>query len=159
MAAVPENQDEVATVFEEYIPYEMRLVMSGLVDLWRRTMDATGYPLSPVQFEVLSYIDVCDGVSLGALARYAGVESPTMTQVVQRLEELGYVNRYKSPEDQRRYALHLNQEGRRALRAAQHALPELDLVMFQDFSDGEKQAFSASLRKLRIQVDKLRSMT
>lgn len=57
-----------------------------------------------------------DGLRGGELAERLGVEPPTMTRTLRRLESCGLVKRQPDPEDARSTRFHLTEEGR-ALRA------------------------------------------
>lgn len=87
---VPAHVAEVAAGF--------RLAATRLVRRLRQE-SATGLPLS--SFSALAIIDVRGPLSLGAVAELEGVTPPTVTRIVQRLENDGLVERSTDPDDKR----------------------------------------------------------
>lgn len=53
-----------------------------------------------------------DGLRGGELACRLGVEPPTVTKMLRRLEDLGLVERRPDPADARSFRVHLTEEGR-----------------------------------------------
>ncbi len=70
-----------------------------------------GHGVTPGQFGVLVLIDANSGLSQSALAKALGIERSTMVAVIDRLEQLGWVERMTSETDRRSYALALSREG------------------------------------------------
>jgi DNA-binding MarR family transcriptional regulator len=76
----------------------LRITVTRLNRLMRRQAD-TGLSLS--QLSALTSIERHGPLTLGALAETERVAPPSVTKVVAKLEELGYVTRQADPDDRR----------------------------------------------------------
>jgi DNA-binding MarR family transcriptional regulator len=76
----------------------LRITVTRLNRLMRRQAD-TGLSLS--QLSALTSIERHGPLTLGALAETERVAPPSITKVVAKLEELGYVTRQADPDDRR----------------------------------------------------------
>jgi DNA-binding MarR family transcriptional regulator len=82
----------------------------------RRDDPATGVPAA--QLSALSVLVFGGPRTLGALAAAEQVRPPTMTRVVQSLEERGLVRRERDADDGRVHRLHATAKARRVLQGA-----------------------------------------
>ncbi len=62
---------------------------------------------------LLSYLASYAPCSVGELTRVLGLKRSTMTSVLDRLEERGFLSREVDPDDRRSFRLRLTREGRR----------------------------------------------
>ncbi len=79
-----------------------------------------------------------DGLRLGELADRGGLSKQTVTSLVKRLEDLGYVERRADPEDGRAMRISLTDRGHRMKQAVRESVEEVekkiaDLVDPKDF--------------------------
>jgi DNA-binding MarR family transcriptional regulator len=86
---------------------------------WAGRQSAITIPVA--QLRVLSQLDDLGPSRIGTLAAADRCAQPTMSVLVQRLEEHGWVDRAADPDDTRASLVSLNAAGRRALRAARAA--------------------------------------
>ena len=77
----------------------------------RRLLRTVGVT-APQRF-IIKVVGMRPGCSPGELARFMHVTPATVTRVVQRMEEAGYLRRAPDPDDSRRVKLHLTAKGRR----------------------------------------------
>jgi DNA-binding MarR family transcriptional regulator len=70
------------------------------------------YRLTSPQWGVLALLAEEDGVMLGALSRRRGIDAPTITGIVKRLERSGLVERRLDGQDRRIVRVCLTAEGR-----------------------------------------------
>lgn len=90
----------------------------ALVDDLTARMNAAGYPdIQTSHHAVFENIDA-DGSSITRLAARAGVTHQSMGQVIERLEDLGYVERVADPNDRRARLVRLTPAGRAVARRA-----------------------------------------
>jgi DNA-binding MarR family transcriptional regulator len=82
----------------------------------RREDPATGVP--PAQLSALSVLVFGGPRTLGQLAAAEQVRPPTMTRIVQALEDEGLVRRRRDREDGRVHHLEATAKGRRVMQAA-----------------------------------------
>jgi DNA-binding MarR family transcriptional regulator len=78
-------------------------------------------PVPAAQTRVLSQLDEMGPSRISALAASDRCAQPTMSVLVQRLEEHGWVTREADPADTRASLISLNDAGRRALQDARRA--------------------------------------
>lgn len=88
----PERADEFDAAFR------LQFAVGRLARLLRREIDSD---LTPSQLSVLSAVRREGPLSLGELAESERVAPPTITRVVAKLEEAGYLERLPDPEDRR----------------------------------------------------------
>lgn len=76
-------------------------------------------PLRPGEFALLAYLDRNEenrDIKVSDISRFMGVTPPTVTPVVSRLEEKGYLNREVDRNDRRVTNLVLTEKGRTMIR-------------------------------------------
>src|SRR5215472_3237190 len=75
------------------------------------------YVITPPQWGALSLLLAHDGLTIGAMAQKRGVDAPTATGIITRLEQHGLVERQHDREDRRVVKIYLTDEGRDIIRA------------------------------------------
>jgi MarR family transcriptional regulator for hemolysin len=83
---------------------------------WRNVMDAelSKFGLTGATWRPLFYLgELGDGVHPKDLAEALDMERPSLGQLIDRLEQQGFVQRREDPEDHRFKTLHLTDEGRK----------------------------------------------
>ncbi len=96
-------------VLTELVGYRLRRAQAAVFSHFRDHIGADG--ITPGQFGVLVLIGANAGLSQSALAKALGIKRSTMVAVIDRLEQLGWVERVASVADRRSYALALSREG------------------------------------------------
>ncbi len=96
-------------VLTELVGYHLRRAQAAVFSHFLKTIGDEG--ITPGQFGVLVLIDANAGLSQSALAKALGVKRSTMVAVIDRLEQLGWVERMASETDRRSYALALTKKG------------------------------------------------
>jgi DNA-binding MarR family transcriptional regulator len=77
-------------------------IHSAAIHLLRRArVEDVASGLTPTRLSALSVVVYAGPLTLGRLADAEGVRPPTMTRIVQALEQLGLVRRTSSPADRR----------------------------------------------------------
>ena len=71
--------------------------------------------LSALEWRVLAQLSGAGGRTIGALAREALAQQPTLTKLVQRMEKTGWVQRRADPQDARRTLVFQTRSGRAAV--------------------------------------------
>jgi DNA-binding MarR family transcriptional regulator len=84
-----------------------------------------GYPQKPKHSAVFAQIDP-DGSRLTDLARRANISPQAMGELVDELEELGYVTRKPDPSDRRAKLIVLTVRGRAAVEAGKRTIDGLE---------------------------------
>ncbi len=98
------------------------------------------------QYAVLTALDEEPGLSNAGLARRAFVTPQTMNQVLQELEQKGWVARHPDPAHARILQADLTPAGRMALRACRLAVDAVEEQMLAPLAPGDIEQFTATLR-------------
>jgi DNA-binding MarR family transcriptional regulator len=93
--------------------------------------------LSPARASALSVLVFGGSCTIGALARSERVRSPTMTTLVNGLEEAGLAARRPDPDDARQVLVEATPAGRRLMRKGQARRVAVLQELLADLSDGD----------------------
>jgi DNA-binding MarR family transcriptional regulator len=102
------------------------------------------------QFLVLSALWESDGRTIGAIAERLDLEPSTITPLVKRLEQAGFVARRRNPDDERQVQVSLTPKGW-SMREETVCLAEA-LLKRSGLSVAQVQALNAQVRQLRDAV-------
>lgn len=103
------------------------------------------------QYLVLSTLWNEDAMAVGEIADHLGLESSTLTPLLQRLEAAGLLHRRRDPSNERRVVISLTDSGK-ALRAQAHCVTDR-LLAASGMSAAELGQINAIVRRLRDAVD------
>jgi DNA-binding MarR family transcriptional regulator len=113
---------------------------SAAIHLLRRVRAVDGESgLSPARLSALSVLVFGGPTTVGALARAEGVRSPTMTALVNQLEDDGLVRRTKGGSDARQVLVESTAAGRRLMKKAQQRRLEVLNELLATASTAELQ--------------------
>ena len=112
--------------------------------------------LTPRQLAVLMTVAQNEGVSQTGIVDATGIDRSTLADVVRRLAERGLLQRRRTREDARAYAVKLTNEGRRVLHSAGPLARRVDTRVLNTLSSGRREEFMASLITI---VNALEAMT
>ena len=94
-----------------------------------------------------------DGLRGGDLAERLGVEPPTVTKMLRRLEKCGLVERRRDSRDARSFRMYLTGEGRSLEEPLARCWEKVEERTFAGMSIGERQTFRRLLAKVRTKID------
>ncbi|MDP8949348.1 MAG: MarR family transcriptional regulator [Actinomycetota bacterium] len=94
-----------------------------------------------------------DGLRGGELAERLGVEPPTVTKMLRRLERCGVVRRRQDPDDARSFRVYLTDEGRSLEEPVARCWERVEEKTFAGMSAGERETFHRLLTKVRVNLD------
>ena len=122
------------------------------VDIFESALKPFG--LRTKDFAVLTAIDSMGPQSQQRLAHTLGIDRTTMVSVVDGLERLELVNRARDPDDRRKYAIGLTEQGQELLhkRLGQAMLKSLD-VFLGPLSPDDREQFHALLCRVVYERD------
>jgi DNA-binding MarR family transcriptional regulator len=103
------------------------------------------------QYLVMSTLWHQDGMAVGEIAEHLGLESSTLTPLLQRLETAGLVHRRRDPQNERRVVISLADAGG-ALRTQAHCVTDR-LLEASGMSGTQLAKINALVRDLRDAVD------
>ncbi len=107
---------------------------------------------SPGVLSILTVIRQNPGIRHGALADALLIQRPNLTTLINQLEEIGYVARRAARGDKRSVALHLTDNGARAVERMLAAMYDYDRRLIAGLSGGERKTLLALLQKLQDSV-------
>jgi DNA-binding MarR family transcriptional regulator len=117
-----------------------RALNSGAIHLLRsmRRVDAEA-GLTPARLSALSVLVFGGSMPLGRLARLEGVTSPTMTRLVDALEEAGLASREAHPDSDRMVLVSPTASGRALMLGAAERRADVIVEALRDLSADERR--------------------
>jgi DNA-binding MarR family transcriptional regulator len=127
------------------------LATTSRVTRWAGRQSSTTIPYA--QLRVLSQLDDLGPSRISALATVDRCAQPTMSVLVQRLEEHGWVDRCADPADTRASLISLNEAGRRALHDARTAAAAPVAARLRELGEDEVRRAADAVALLRRLLD------
>jgi DNA-binding MarR family transcriptional regulator len=94
-----------------------------------------------------------DGLRGGELAARLGVEPPTVTKMLRRLEGCGLVERRRDPSDARSLRVHLTDEGRALEGPVGRCWEQVEEITLSGLNKAERRSFRNLLIRVRKNLD------
>jgi DNA-binding MarR family transcriptional regulator len=94
-----------------------------------------------------------DGLRGGELAACLGVEPPTVTKMLRRLENRGLLTRHQDPEDARSFRIYLTEEGRALEEPVTRCWDRVEEKTFGGLDREERRSLHELLTKLHSNLD------
>jgi MarR family transcriptional regulator, organic hydroperoxide resistance regulator len=94
-----------------------------------------------------------DGLRGGELAWRLGVEPPTVTKMLRRLERCGHVSRRQDSEDARSFRVYLTEQGRSLEEPVMRRWERVEERVLAGMSAGERRTLHGLLTKVRANLD------
>lgn len=110
------------------------------------------YGIGIAEWRVLASLSDGEGMSLGELARITLFKQPTLTKIIDRMAQEGFVIRDAAPGDRRRLSLHITGKGRALVDDLLVEAKAQEASVLSPFSDEEQVRVKAVLRNL---IDRL----
>ena len=101
--------------------------------------------LTPRQVQVLAALSANEGASQTQIVDVTGVDRSTLADIVRRLLKHGLIRRRRTKEDARAYAVHLTDNGRRALAASLPALERVEKSLIAALPADQRTEFLSAL--------------
>ena len=116
---------------------------------------ATRSGITPTRLAALSALTrYPDGVRQGDLAELMNISAPSMTRLVEIMEEAGWVERRRDPDDQRCLLLMLSRSGRRAIDTVRDEAATQLSTELAELTPDERAVLSESVTVLRKLADR-----
>jgi len=125
---------------------DLRVAVSRLA---RRLRTTTGGGLTSTQLSALVAVEAAGPVRLSELSVMEVVSPPTITRIVDRLEEAGYLTRVPDPQDRRCALVSLTERARAELRRIRTERNALLQQRLAELSPQDRDALEAALPVLR----------
>lgn len=115
-------------------------------DIFQNEMSDGG--LTPRQFAVLLTVSQNEGLSQTNLVDRTGIDRSTLADIIRRMIKKGLLQRRRTKEDARAYAVRLTEEGNRVLRASDPLARRVDDKVLSVLSAAERERFLQDLGKI-----------
>jgi len=107
-----------------------------------------GIDLTPRQFAVLLTVAQNEGLSQTDLVQLTGIDRSTLADIVRRMLKKGLLQRRRTREDARAYAVKLSDEGVRVLSAACPKVEAVDARILGSLSADQRAALIEGLKAI-----------
>jgi MarR family transcriptional regulator, temperature-dependent positive regulator of motility len=101
--------------------------------------------LTPRQYAVLLTVAANEGISQTGLVERTGVDRSTLADIVRRMLKKGLLQRRRTKEDARAYAVKLTEEGKRMLRGAEPVTDRVDSRILEAIPAKQREQFMDNL--------------
>jgi DNA-binding MarR family transcriptional regulator len=137
--------------------YAQRCVAYAGAEVMRAHCEGRGKPyvITPPQWGALSLLLAHDGLTIGSMSQMRGVDAPTGTGIITRLEQNGLVERRHDREDRRVVKVYLTDEGRDISHTLASLVDHFDQSMKRGFSEGELDRLEAHLQQIIANVSEI----
>lgn len=137
--------------------YAQRCVAYTYAEVMRAHCEERGKPyvITPPQWGALSLLMTQDGLTVGTMSQKRGVDAPTATGILKRLEQSGLVERRHDREDRRVVKIYLTAEGRDIAATLTRPIEEFDQRMKAGLSDTDLDRLLAQLHRIIANVTEM----
>lgn len=101
--------------------------------------------LTPRQYAILSTVAAQAGSSQAHLVAQTGIDRSTLADIVRRMLKKGLIERQRTEQDARAYAVNLTEQGRRALEAAAPIAQRVNEKLLSSLPERQRKRFLKSL--------------
>ena len=142
---MPKKAPEDPFTLDRHVCFALYGASMAVQRTYKPVLDAMGitYP----QYLVMSVLWENDGEAIGAIAERLALEPSTITPLVKRLEQAGFVERKRDATDERRVEVFLTARGHK-LRAERQCLADA-LLEGSGMSIAELTTLNRQVRRLR----------
>jgi DNA-binding MarR family transcriptional regulator len=106
------------------------------------------HDLTPRQVAVLTTVAENEGLSQTGIVDRTGIDRSTLADLVQRLKRKGLLERRRTKEDARAYAVKLTDAGRRVLRTIEPLAKKVDEHVLAALPAKDRQNFISTLQSI-----------
>lgn len=110
------------------------------------------YVVTPSQWGMLSLLYEENGLTIGTISQRRGVDAPTVTGIVKRLEQNGLVERLHDREDRRVVKVYLTAEGRNAMGFLPEVVRAFDAILARGFTEGEQRDLLTRFQQIILNI-------
>jgi DNA-binding MarR family transcriptional regulator len=122
-------------------------------DIFHAEMKVDG--LTPRQLAVLVTVANNEGLSQTGLVDRTGIDRSTLADIVRRMQRKGLLQRRRTKEDARAYAVKLTDEGRKVLRTAEPLAKKVDDRILEVLPGRQRDQFINDLQAIVDTLQKL----
>jgi len=130
---------------EDRLIFLISKVYQKLINSLQKAFSENGLEVTPVQVGLLFFLQKNNGSSLTQISQGLMLENPTVTGLIDRLENLGYVKRADHPNDRRVYLIYLTEKGKKVANKALPIVKKLNEQIKEGHSKEEIENFKKVL--------------
>lgn len=112
------------------------------------------YNIGQGQFMFLLELYIEDGRNQEELSKVLKIDKGTTARAIKKLEEEGYIERFKDEKDKRSNKIYLTQKGRDIKESIFSVLDEWERKMSEHLDESEKELMIKLLKKVCLNIDK-----
>ena len=131
---------------EDTIDYNLRKTWFNISKMYNRT--ASDYMGSMSLAMIVLNIDMYEGTPSTQLGPNMGMESTSLSRSLNKLEDIGVIERKPDPEDKRKSIIHLTESGLKSREIAKNVVLEFNNKVFSKCNDEELSVFFNVLKKI-----------
>ena len=131
---------------EDTIDYNLRKTWFNISKMYNRT--ASDYMGSMSLAMIVLNINMFDGTPSTQLGPNMGMESTSLSRSLNKLEDLGVIERKPDPIDKRKSIIHITETGLKSREIAKNVVLEFNNKVFSKCNDEELSAFFNVLKKI-----------
>ena len=130
--------------------YTQRCVAYAFAEVLRTVCVEQGksYVVTPPQWGAIALLHENDGMTVGTIGQKRGIDAPTVTGILKRLEQNGLVERRNDREDRRVVKVYLTSEGENITCVLNPAVEAFNASMLQGLSQAERKTFLENLQRI-----------
>lgn len=118
------------------------------------TKEMEKYNIGQGQFMFLLELYIEDGSNQEELSKVLKIDKGTTARAIKKLEEEGYLIRYKDEKDKRSNKIYLTQKGRDVKENIFSVLDEWERKISEHLDESEKELMIKLLKKVCLNIDK-----
>lgn len=111
--------------------------------------------LTPRQYAVLITVASNEGLSQTHLVEKTGIDRSTLADIVRRMLKKGLLQRRRTREDARAYAVRLTEEGWRVLKAVEPIARDVDQTIVATLSGADRDRLIEMLNTIVVQLGQM----
>ena len=131
---------------EDTIDYNLRKTWFNISKMYNRT--ASDYMGSMSLAMIVLNIDMFEGTPSTQLGPNMGMESTSLSRSLNKLEDLGVIERKPDPVDKRKSIIHITEAGLKSREIAKNVVLEFNNKVFAKCNEEELNVFFNVLKKI-----------
>ncbi|MDG2138597.1 MAG: winged helix DNA-binding protein [Flavobacteriales bacterium] len=136
---------------EDTIDYNLRKTWFNISKMYNRT--ASDYMGSMSLAMIVLNIDMFEGTPSTQLGPNMGMESTSLSRSLNKLEDIGVIERKTDPNDKRKSIIHLTKSGLKSREIAKEVVLEFNNKVFLSCEKSEINIFFNVLKKINRIID------
>ena len=110
--------------------------------------------LTSVQALILGFLNQEDQITSGELGKKTGLDSATLTGILDRIEAAGFIERKNNPDDRRSIHIHLPPKGNEQSKEAINVIASANKEFLQVLTKEQRRDLFEIIKKLRLSVSR-----